>query len=243
MSGSKDIDRLISAVSTFCTLTKLLSVPAVFLGLELLGGCVETTAAIPPVAELDQHRMVQREDANLPAVKLAVMSLTGAPEEVEGKFKAAFETETNKLQLGFVPEKADYFLRGYLTAYPSGDETAVDVVWDVFDSHKKRAQRLADQMVVPKPGETGSWTSLTPEDWEKFAALSAANLAAFVSNTPEAEKQEKPGLGRVALRLDGNSEIANSSAESPRFINEGRTIAVKNQVETAEPDAKMASFH
>ena len=76
-------------------------------------------------------------------------------------------------------------MRGYLSASPVKDGAAVDFVWDVFTPDKQRAQRLTDTIVVRGSGDD-PWAMVTPAALDSIAAKSADDLAAYLSNTPEA---------------------------------------------------------
>ena len=81
--------------------------------------------------------------------------------------------------------KARYLVRGYLSASPARDGATVDFVWDVFTPDKKRAQRLTDSIVIRGSGDD-PWTIVTDNAVDGVAARCADDLAAYLSNTPEA---------------------------------------------------------
>ena len=83
------------------------------------------------------------------------------------------------------PAKARYLVRGYLTATPIEGGTEVDVVWDVFTPDKQRAQRLSDTIAVRGAGDD-AWAMVGDAALDSIAAKSADDLAAYLSNTPEA---------------------------------------------------------
>jgi hypothetical protein len=74
----------------------------------------------------------------------------------------------------------------HLTAYPAGnDATSLAYVSDIFDARKNRAQRLGDDIVL-KGAAADPWSLVDDKAVEAIAARSAEDLAAFLSNTPEA---------------------------------------------------------
>ena len=83
------------------------------------------------------------------------------------------------------PAKARYLVRGYLTATPIEGGTEVDLVWDVFTPDKRRAQRLSDAIAVRGAGDD-AWAMIGDAGLDSVAAKSADDLAAYLSNTPEA---------------------------------------------------------
>ena len=76
-------------------------------------------------------------------------------------------------------------MRGYISASRVKDGAAVDIVWDVFTADKQRAQRLTDTLVVGGSGDD-PWAMVSSAALDSVAAKSADDLAAYLSNTPEA---------------------------------------------------------
>jgi hypothetical protein len=88
-------------------------------------------------------------------------------------------------------KKARYLVRGYLSAYRTTDGAAVEYVWDVFTKDKKRARRVNDVLEVKGEG-ADPWAIAGPAALSSVAAKSADDLAAFLTNTPEAVAMAKP---------------------------------------------------
>jgi len=88
-------------------------------------------------------------------------------------------------------KKARYLVRGYLSAYRTADGAALEYVWDVFTRDKQRAQRVNDVLEVKGEG-ADPWTIVGQAALASVAAKSADDLAAFLSNTPEAVALAKP---------------------------------------------------
>ena len=76
-------------------------------------------------------------------------------------------------------------MRGYLSASPTADGAEIEYVWDVFTAGKQRVQRLNDAIAVKGAGED-PWAIAGEAALTSVAAKSADDLAAFLSNTPEA---------------------------------------------------------
>ena len=83
------------------------------------------------------------------------------------------------------PAKAHYLVRGYVTASPIEGGAEVDIVWDVFTPDKKRTQRLSDAIAVKGSGDD-AWAMIDDAALNSVAAKCADDLAAYLSNTPEA---------------------------------------------------------
>ena len=76
-------------------------------------------------------------------------------------------------------------MRGYLSASLVQDGAAIDVVWDVFTPDKQRAQRLTDTLMIGGSGDD-PWAMVNAAAVDSIAAKCADDLAAYLSNTPEA---------------------------------------------------------
>ncbi len=159
----------------FCLLTAPLA----------LCGCVETTADMEPTGEI-HHQIARREGVSLAQASVAIVSVDGAPAGVSGRFTQALEREARARDIVVVSAaKARYLVRGYLSAGPTEDGAAVEYVWDVFTDKKQRAQRLNDVIEVKGTGDD-PWALVGDAAMTSVAAKSADDLAAFLSNTPEA---------------------------------------------------------
>jgi hypothetical protein len=84
------------------------------------------------------------------------------------------------------PRKARYLVRGYLSATVTADGATLEYVWDVFGPDKQRAQRLNDVISVKGAGDD-AWAVADEAALTSVAAKSADDLAAFLSNTPDAK--------------------------------------------------------
>jgi hypothetical protein len=152
----------------------------------LLAGCVETTPEIASSADSEHLHLVRRPDVSLAGATVAFVSIDGAPAEVSATFMKALAREAASQDIVVADaKKARYFVRGYLSAYETADGAAVEYVWDVFTKDKARAQRLSDYLVVKGQGGD-AWAIAGDAALSSVAAKSADDLAAFLSNTPEA---------------------------------------------------------
>jgi hypothetical protein len=161
-------------------------VSAVFLlfACATLGGCVDVAGDQPnPDA---RPEFVRRDDANMPAATLAVVSVEGAPDDLTENFNQRLAEAAAERQIAVAaPAKARYLVRGYLTASLVEGGAEVDFVWDVFTSDKQRAQRLSDTIAVKGSGDD-AWAMVSDAALDSVAAKCADDLAAYLSNTPEA---------------------------------------------------------
>jgi hypothetical protein len=167
-----------------------------------LAGCVETAAELSP-ADAPQHvHLVRRPDVSLTDATVAFVSVDGAPSAISANFMSELAKEAAAQQIAIAdPKKAHYFVRGYLSAYETADGAAIEYVWDIFTKDKSRAQRLSDFLEVKGQG-TDAWTVAGDAALASVAAKSADDLAAFLSNTPEAvadSKKNKASSSAAAL--------------------------------------------
>lgn len=151
-----------------------------------LAGCVETTAEMTPSADSEHLHIARRPDVSLAGATVAFVSVDGAPADVSATFMKDLAREAASQAIVVADaKKARYFVRGYLSAYETTDGAAVEYVWDVFTKDKARAQRLSDYLVVKGQG-SDAWAIAGEAALSSVAAKSADDLAAFLSNTPEA---------------------------------------------------------
>ncbi len=150
-----------------------------------LGGCLETTADLAP--NVDAHRQfVRREGASLAEASVAIVSVDGAPAAVAANFSQMLAHAAQTRDIVVVDQaKARYLVRGYLSADLTEDGASIEYVWDVFTPDKQRAQRLSDVIAVKGTGDD-PWALAGEAALKSIAARSADDLAAVLSNTPEA---------------------------------------------------------
>ena len=160
---------------------------ALALGVSLgLAACVEaaTDAAAPTVAHTQIER---REGVSLASATVAFVSVEGAPEAVAASFSQELAREAKAREIVVVePRKARYLVRGYLSATATADGATLEYVLDVFGPDKQRAQRLNDVISVKGAGDD-AWAIAGEAALTSVAAASADDLAAFLSNTPDAK--------------------------------------------------------
>jgi hypothetical protein len=157
---------------------------ALLLACATLSGCNDV-AANPPDPDT-RPQFVLRDDANMAGPTVAIVSVDGAPADLSARFRQSLDEATAARRIASAaPAKARYLVRGYLTASLIEGGAEVDVVWDVFTSVKKRAQRLSDAMAVKGSGDD-AWAMIDDAALNSVAAKCADDLAAYLSNTPEA---------------------------------------------------------
>ncbi|WP_158815991.1 hypothetical protein [Methylocapsa sp. S129] len=165
-----------------------------------LAGCVETVAEMTP--NTDAHpQFVRRPDVSLAGASVAFVSVDGPPAAVSASFSQIMAREAAAHDIVIADaKKARYLVRGYLSAYATADGAAVEYVWDVFTKDRQRTQRVDDVLDVKGDG-SDPWRIVGEAALASVAAKSADDLAAFLSNTPEAVAAVQPLAGSEAKPL------------------------------------------
>jgi hypothetical protein len=149
-----------------------------------LCGCNDVSAN-PPNADT-RAQFVMRDDANMAAATVAIASVDGAPADVSARFRQSLDEAVTSRRIAVAaPAQARYLARGYVTASLIEGGAEVDIVWDVFTPDKQRAQRLSDAIAVKGSGDD-AWAMIDDAALNSVAAKCADDLAAYLSNTPEA---------------------------------------------------------
>ena len=143
---------------------------SLLLGCATLSGCNDV-ASDPPSAD-GQAQFVRRDDANMAAATVAIVSVDGAPADLSAHFNQTLDEAAAARRIAVAsPAKARYLVRGYLTATPVEGGAEVDLVWDVFTPDKKRAQRLSDAIAVRGSGDD-AWAMIGEAGLDSVAAKS-----------------------------------------------------------------------
>ena len=118
-------------------------------------------------------------------VPVAVETIEGAPAGIQDKVNAEVASQASARRIEIVSGEAQprYRLKGYLTAYSTGEgETALAIVWDVFDASRKRAQRVSTTTLA-KGQADDPWSKIGESQISKATAQSMNDVAAFLAGT------------------------------------------------------------
>jgi hypothetical protein len=176
-----------------------------------LAGCVEDAADL---SRSEQHvQLVRRPDVSIANASVAFVSVEGPPAAIAANFDQELMRQAGQREIVIADaRKAKYLVRGYLSAYATTDGAAVEYVWDVFTHDKQRAQRVNDVLEVKGAGDD-PWTIAEPAALASVAAKSADDLAAFLSNTPEAMALAKPADSAAQAVGDAAKPLSYAPAE------------------------------
>lgn len=154
----------------------------------LLAGCVDTAGKLEVDTNLasEAAKIERVAGANIAAAPLAIMRFEGLSPEQTTNFVDALQREGQTRQITFADaKKAKYEAQGYVSAFNVGKAVHFVYVWDVFDSGQHLRQRISDAVIIganaPDP-----MALFSPEVSAALAAKSADDLAAVLSNMPEA---------------------------------------------------------
>jgi hypothetical protein len=117
---------------------------------------------------------------------VAVAQMEGAPTPIKSQFMAYFDADAAKEDVALTDSAgARYVAKGYISAFLVDGGARLTYVLDIYDRANHRAQRLNDE--IPLRGATEDpWTLVDSTALAALAARSANELAAYLSNTPEA---------------------------------------------------------
>ena len=173
-----------------------------------LSGCVETVSDFASKSEA-HAQFVRRPDVSLAGASVAFVSVDGPPAAISANFSQLLTREAMAQDIVIVDgKKAQYLVRGYLSAYATKDGAAIEYVWDVFNKDKQRTQRVNDVLEVRGQG-SDPWRIVGDAALASVAAKSADDLAAFLSNTPEAVAVAKtPAAAAQPLAASENKPLS-----------------------------------
>lgn len=153
--------------------------------------------------------MARRPGVSPAGATVALASFSGAPQEVTDRFTPIFADAAKRSQINFTdPDRANYFVRGYLSTHPEGAATAVAFVLDIFDSKKERVQRVEDEILI-KGQAADPWSLVDDQALAAVAAKSSDDLAAVMTNTPEAllAANPRPSEGHNVAAISGQTVV------------------------------------
>jgi hypothetical protein len=154
-----------------------------FLALSL-GGCADTAGPAPGATA--QSVALRPSGYSPHPAALAVTQMEGAPTPLQSQFMALFNADVAQDDVALTDSSsARYLARGYISAFPVDGGAKLTYVWDIYDRANHRAQRLNDEIAL-KGSAADPWSLVDAAALQALAARSAGELAAYLSNTPEA---------------------------------------------------------
>jgi hypothetical protein len=163
----------------------------------LLAGCADTSGPAPGATA--QAVFLRPSGYSPSPAALAVTQMEGAPTPLQSQFMALFNADMVKDDVTLTNSaSARYLARGYISAFPVDGGAKLTYVWDIYDRANHRAQRLNDEIAL-KGVAANPWSLVDGAALQDLAARSAGELAAYLSNTPEALAGATANAARAAL--------------------------------------------
>lgn len=124
---------------------------------------------------------------SLRGANVALASVEGAPAAVTARFSALFGDAAGAQQIAITDAaRANYLVRGYLSAYAVEGGTAIGYVWDIFDAARHRTQRVSDAIIL-KASPADAWSLAEDQVLASLADKSVNDLSVFLAGTPEVQ--------------------------------------------------------
>ena len=134
-------------------------------------------------------------------------SIDGPPPTVFGKLVASLNDEAQARKIAVVSraQPATYRVRGYVSALVERDKTSFAWVWDVYDTGKRRAVRIAGEESAAPSKRRDAWAAADEALLRRMASSGMERIAAFLSNPgeqPPAATPEPTGVTLASARDD-----------------------------------------
>lgn len=167
---------------------------------ETLPGLVASAPVVGPDSAAAAPRLTAQPGISPAGASLAFISLDGPNPPAAARLHAALSRALSAREVATAPSaSANYLVQGHMSAWRSDNGVAISWVWDVYDSSRRRLHRLEDRIEAAASG-ADPWSSLDGAALESVASGAAQELAAFLSNTPEAAAAAKGGAALAAVR-------------------------------------------
>ncbi len=153
-----------------------------------LAGCVDTLPQVQGNVAPAQNasRIAARPGVSPAGATVAFVNLGGAPAQVGARFAVYMSQALGARNISSdEAAKANYLIRGDMSAYATDAGIAVAYVWDVYDSGRRRMQRVEDEIII-KGNAADPWSVVDEKTLATIAGRSADEIAAFLTHTPEA---------------------------------------------------------
>ena len=159
------------------------------LALAALSGCAENSAPRSASIDSDATASIRPSGLSPRPAALSVTQMEGGPSPLQTQFMSLFNADVAQHDVALTDTaSARYLARGYISAFPVDGGARLTYVWDIYDRTNHRAQRLNDEVAL-KGAAADPWSLVDGAALSALAAESAGELAAYLSNTPEALAQ------------------------------------------------------
>jgi hypothetical protein len=180
-----------------------------------LSGCNEHVSPAASTSPAPGAQIVASGYSPRPAA-IAITQMEGAPAPLQSQFMAYFNAAAAQQDVALTDSAAArYLVRGYISAFPVDGGARLTCVWDIYDRTNHRAQRLNDEIAL-RGAAPDPWSLADSAALAALAQRSASELAAFLSNTPEALAATAQNAGQNANDAVRNAVAPASSEAAPR---------------------------
>ncbi len=135
---------------------------------------------------------------------MAFESIDGPPPEVFRKLVADLNDEAGARQIAVVSRDgaATYRVRGYVSALVERDKTTFAWVWDVYDTDKRRALRIAGEEPAAAGRRRDAWAAADEQVLRRMARNGMERIAGFLNSSepPPPSLPSRPGDAGVGTR-------------------------------------------
>lgn len=142
---------------------------------------------------------------------LAFESIDGPPPEVFRKLVASLNDEAGARQIAVVSRSgaATYRVRGYVSALVERGKTTFVWVWDIYDTDKRRALRIAGEEPAASGRDRDAWSGADEQVLRRMARDGMDRIAGFLnSSAPPAALEPEPSFATLVLGRDDSPEGA-----------------------------------
>jgi hypothetical protein len=198
-------------------------------GLTALMGCVDTVAQREPEPQVPKRTNMARREGVSPRGAAVGIYIDSASPEVADRLWHLFEAEARDREINVTGDakRTNYFANAVLAAAPAEGGTVYSFIWDLYSAKNSHAhiQRIDDQIFVKGPPV--SIEAVDDAILTQIAAKSADDLAAVLSNMPEAiAAASSPASKAFVARAseDGTTTVLGTSP-APRELASGMAAA------------------
>src|SRR6476620_10865006 len=142
---------------------------------------------------------------------LAFESIDGPPPEVFRKLVTNLNDEAGARQIAVVSRSgaATYRVRGYVSALVERGKTTFVWVWDIYDTDKRRALRIAGEEPAASGRNRDAWSGADEQVLRRMARDGMDRIAGFLnSSAPPAALEPEPSFATLVLGRDDSPEGA-----------------------------------
>lgn len=181
----------------------------------VLSGCNEHISPAASASAAQSSAQIVASGYSPRPAAVSVTKMEGAPTPLQGQFMAYFNADAARDDVALTDSAgARYLARGYISAFLVDGGARLTYVWDIYDRSNHRAQRLNDEIAI-KGAAADPWVLVDSAALAALAERSASELAAYLSNTPEALEAAAKGAAATAQNASDAAKSVAAPASAP----------------------------